>query len=42
MPNAGRDLAADYQIYREGTENAKILYINLILRALRVFAVHTS
>jgi hypothetical protein len=27
-------------MHREGTKNAKILYISFVLRALRVFAVY--
>jgi hypothetical protein len=27
-------------VHREGTKNAKIIYVSLRLRALRVFAVH--
>src|SRR5690349_14429371 len=35
-------LASVPKIHREGTKNAKIIYINLVLRALRVFAVQNN
>jgi hypothetical protein len=42
MPNRDPDRVFDYEVHREGPKNAKILYINFVLRALRVFAVHNQ
>jgi hypothetical protein len=38
LPHSPWNFASE--VHREGTKNAKIVYISLVLRALRVFAMH--